>query len=236
MKNAINTWYYFVTFVSWAQVRPLPKAVLFLHSPHAVTLLQVPAQLFSISVSRVPIFHDKGRRFYRKFSHKSKPMNFRLLPNKLYSNDKHSFLRRRGACTWGAGLKTFTIYQHQFESTLVNTPHIIPHVSMNSPHIHTGLPSNSSFTNTFFPLLKTIMRVSHFCRTQSFTYTRCLMLHAVKKKLMPTQIAVFITEVCQHFASFVNVFFRMFEFFFNVKILILLVKMYYQVLYELTSN
>lgn len=41
------------------------------------------------------------------------------------------------------------------------------------------------------------------------------MLHAVKKKkkLMPTQIAVFITEVCQHFASFVNVFFRMVEFF-----------------------
>lgn len=118
-------------------------------------------------------------------------------------------LRGRKGCTQGAGLKTFTLYQ--LESTLVNTSHLIPRVSMNSLHIHTGLPSNSFFINTFFHLLKTIM--SHFCRKRSVIYTRCLMLHAVKKKnLMSTQIAVFITEVCQHFASFVSVFFRMFHF------------------------
>lgn len=34
-----------------------------------------------------------------------------------------------------------------------------------------------------------------------------------KETLLPTQIAVFITEVCQHFASFINVFFHMFEIF-----------------------
>lgn len=40
---------------------------------------------------------------------------------------------------------------------------------------------------------------------------------------MPTQIAVFITEVCQHFASFPSECFKWF-FFFYVKILTLLIK------------
>lgn len=71
------------------------------------------------------LFFRRDRDFTENFHTSQKTMNFRLLPNKLYSNDKHCFLRGRRWCTQGEGLRPFSIYQYQFESTLANTWHIM---------------------------------------------------------------------------------------------------------------